>query len=39
MHDRIAGSRLVILPDSGHMNFVDQPDMWRKAMEDFLSTN
>jgi proline iminopeptidase len=39
MHDRIAGSRLVILPDSGHMNFVDQPDMWYKAMEDFLSTN
>jgi len=26
----------VILPDSGHMNFVDQPDLWEKAVEGFL---
>jgi len=37
MHERIAGSQIVILPDSGHMNFVDQPDLWQKAVEGFLS--
>ena len=36
MHEKIAGSKLVILPDSGHMNFVDQPDMWQNAVNDFL---
>jgi proline iminopeptidase len=36
MHERIAGSKLVILPNSGHMNFVDQPDMWQKSVIDFL---
>jgi pimeloyl-ACP methyl ester carboxylesterase len=37
MHEKIAGSELVILPNSGHMNFVDQPDLWEKTMESFLS--
>jgi proline iminopeptidase len=37
MHEKIAGSQLVILPNSGHMNFVDQPEMWQKAVEGFLS--
>ncbi|MGO9338673.1 MAG: proline iminopeptidase-family hydrolase [Terracidiphilus sp.] len=37
MHDKIAGSQLVILPNSGHMNFVDQPDLWEKAVEGFLN--
>ena len=36
MHEKIAGSKLVILPNSGHMNFEDQPDMWQKAVEGFL---
>jgi proline iminopeptidase len=36
MHEKIAGSKLVILPDSGHMNFVDQPDLWQKAVQEFL---
>ena len=36
MHEKIAGSVLVILPNSGHMNFVDQPDLWQKAVEGFL---
>ncbi len=36
MHEKIAGSQLVILPNSGHMNFVDQPEMWQKAVEGFL---
>lgn len=37
MHEKIAESKLVVLPDSGHMNFVDQPEMWRKAVEGSLS--
>lgn len=37
MHEKIAGSKLVILPNSGHMNFVDQPEMWHKAVNGFLS--
>jgi proline iminopeptidase len=37
MHEKIANSKLVILPNSGHMNFVDQPEMWQKAVEGFLS--
>jgi proline iminopeptidase len=37
MHEKIAGSKLVILPNAGHMNFVDQPEMWQKAVQGFLS--
>jgi proline iminopeptidase len=36
MHDRIAGSKLVILPKSGHMTFVDQPTMFIGSVEGFL---
>jgi proline iminopeptidase len=36
MHEKIAGSKLVILPKSGHMTFVDQPEMFEKAVEEFL---
>lgn len=36
MHEKIAGSKLVILPKSGHMTFVDQTGMFEKAIEDFL---
>jgi pimeloyl-ACP methyl ester carboxylesterase len=36
MHEKIPGSTLVILPNSGHMNFVDQPELWHKAVNDFL---
>lgn len=36
MHEKIAGSKLAILPNSGHMNFVDQPEIWQKAVEGFL---
>src|SRR5579863_4718856 len=36
MHEKIAGSKLVILPNSGHMNFIDQPVLWQKAVEGFL---
>ncbi len=36
MHEKIAGSKLVIFPQSGHMTFVDQPDLFIKAISDFL---
>jgi len=36
MHSRIPGSKLVILPRSGHMTFVDQPEGWLGAVGDFL---
>ena len=37
MHEKIAGSKLVIFPQSGHMTFVDQPAMFIKTVEDFLA--
>lgn len=36
MHDKISGSKLVILPKSGHMTFVDQPDMFIQTVNGFL---
>jgi proline iminopeptidase len=36
MNEKIAGSKLIILPGSGHMTFVDQPGMFGQAVEDFL---
>jgi proline iminopeptidase len=36
MNKVIPGSQLVVLPKSGHMTFVDQPDMFNRAVNDFL---
>jgi proline iminopeptidase len=36
MHEKIAGSQLVVLPNSGHMTFVDQPGLFLKAVDEFL---
>jgi pimeloyl-ACP methyl ester carboxylesterase len=36
MQAKIAGSKLVVLPKSGHMTFVDQPDLFMKTVDDFL---
>ena len=36
MHEKIPNSELVIYPQSGHMTFVDQPNMFIKSIEDFL---
>jgi proline iminopeptidase len=36
MNAKIAGSKLVVLPDAGHMTFVDQPDMFMRAIRDFV---
>ncbi|MDD5543104.1 MAG: proline iminopeptidase-family hydrolase [Acidobacteriia bacterium] len=35
-HEKIAGSKLVIFPKSGHMTFVDQPKMFISTINDFL---
>jgi proline iminopeptidase len=36
MHEKIAESKLVIVPQSGHMVFVDQPTIYLRAIDDFL---
>jgi pimeloyl-ACP methyl ester carboxylesterase len=36
MNAKIAGSKLVILPERGHMTFVDQPILFINAVEQFL---
>jgi proline iminopeptidase len=36
MHAKIAGSKLVVLPKSGHMTFVDQPRLFIAAVDGFL---
>jgi proline iminopeptidase len=36
MQHCIPGSKLVVLPDSGHMTFVDQPKLFLSAIDDFL---
>jgi pimeloyl-ACP methyl ester carboxylesterase len=37
MAARIEGSRLVILPKSGHMTFVDQQGRFNRAVDEFLN--
>ena len=37
MQERIPGSRLVVLPNAGHMTFVDQPAAFVSAVETFLA--
>jgi len=36
IHSKIAGSKLVIFPKSGHMTFVDQPALFITAINEFL---
>ena len=36
MQSKIPGSTLLMLPESGHMTFVDQPAMYVKAVDDFV---
>jgi proline iminopeptidase len=36
MQKCIAGSQLVVLPDSGHMTFVDQPALFLNSVNDFV---
>jgi len=37
MHEKIAGSKLVILPNSGHLAFQDQPGLWIGSVRDFIN--
>jgi len=37
MHRLIAGSQLVVFPQSGHMTFVDQPALFVKTVNGFLA--
>ncbi len=37
MHAKIAGSQIVILPNSGHMTFIDQPEAFLKAVREFVA--
>jgi proline iminopeptidase len=36
MHEKIAGSKLVVFPRAGHMTFVDDTRMFIREVEDFL---
>jgi len=36
MHEKIAGSKMVVFPKAGHMTFVDDTDMFIKTVDDFL---
>jgi proline iminopeptidase len=36
MHAKISGSKLVVLPRSGHMTFVDQPSMFLASVDGFV---
>jgi proline iminopeptidase len=38
MHEKIAGSGLVILPNSGHLDYVDQPVLWIQSVRDFVNS-
>jgi proline iminopeptidase len=36
MHEKIKGSTLAIVPEAGHLAFVDQPNLYIKTVNDFL---
>jgi proline-specific peptidase len=36
MHAKISGSTLIILPKSGHMSFVDQPELFTESVDAFV---
>jgi proline iminopeptidase len=37
MSDKIVGSKLAVMPQSGHMTFVDQPDSFIRTVDGFLA--
>jgi proline iminopeptidase len=37
LHDGIDGSELVVVPDAGHLSFVEEPDIYLEAVRRFLS--
>jgi pimeloyl-ACP methyl ester carboxylesterase len=38
LNERIPGSRLVLIPQAGHMAMVEKPEVVNRAIEDFLSS-
>lgn len=38
MAAKIPGAKLVVFPDSGHMTFVDQTDLFLKTVSDFIGS-
>lgn len=38
MHEHIPGSKLELIPRSGHMSPIEEPDLVNKAVADFLDT-
>ena len=38
MNQKIAGSKLVLVPQSGHMTFVDQPNLFIKTVSEFVNS-
>lgn len=38
MQEKISGSKLAVMPNSGHMAFVDQPELYMKTVDEFLGT-
>ena len=38
MHEKISGSKLAIMPKSGHMAFVNQPDLYVKTVSEFMQS-
>ena len=37
MNEKIAGSKLVICPNAGHLAFEDQPNLWLSSVRDFIN--
>jgi proline iminopeptidase len=37
MSDKIIGSKLAVMPQSGHMTFVDQPELFIQTVDGFLA--
>jgi pimeloyl-ACP methyl ester carboxylesterase len=37
MHESIGGSRLVVLPEAGHLSNLEAPDPFTDALRDFLT--
>ena len=38
MHARIKGSRMVVIPDAGHLSNIEQPDAFNRALSEFLGS-
>ena len=38
MHERIAGSRLVVIPEAGHLSNLEAPEAFNGALAEFLNT-